>query len=148
MDIFKKQVKFHYRTEVLVVGSGSAGVTAAIAAAEQGVQTMLVERYGFLGGISTQVLDTFYGFFTPGSHPRKVVGGIPDRVVANLEKQGAMLVRPNTYGAGDGITYDPETLKVIWERLAVERRGQNPVPHPGHRRPARGWSGNRSGHCQ
>ena len=119
MDIFKKQVKFHYRTEVLVVGSGSAGVTAAIAAAEQGAQTMLVERYGFLGGISTQVLDTFYGFFTPGSHPRKVVGGIPDRVVAHLEKQGAMLVRPNTYGAGDGITYDPETLKVIWERLAV-----------------------------
>lgn len=120
VDIFKKQVKFHYQTEVLVVGSGSAGVTAAIAAAEQGAQTMLVERYGFLGGISTQVLDTFYGFFTPGSQPRKVVGGIPDRVVANLEKQGAMLVRPNTYGAGDGITYDPETLKVVWERLAVD----------------------------
>ena len=120
VDIFKKQVKFHYQTEVLVVGGGSAGVTAAIAAAEQGAQTMLVERYGFLGGISTQVLDTFYGFFTPGSQPRKVVGGIPDRVVANLEKQGAMLVRPNTYGAGDGITYDPETLKVVWERLAVD----------------------------
>jgi glycine/D-amino acid oxidase-like deaminating enzyme len=119
VDIFKKQVKFHYRTEVLVVGSGSAGATAAIAAAEQGARTMLVERYGFLGGISTQVLDTFYGFFTPGSNPRKVVGGIPDRVVANLEKQGAMLVRPNTYGAGDGITYLPETLKVIWEKLAV-----------------------------
>ena len=120
VDIFKKQVKFHYQTEVLVVGGGSAGVTAAIAAAEQGAQTMLVERYGFLGGISTQVLDTFYGFFTPGSQPRKVVGGIPDRVVANLEKHGAMLVRPNTYGAGDGITYDPETLKVVWERLAVD----------------------------
>jgi hypothetical protein len=119
VDIFKQQVKFHYQTEVLVVGSGSAGATAAIAAAEHGAQTMLVERYGFMGGISTQVLDTFYGFFTPGSNPRKVVGGIPDRVVANLEKQGAMLVRPNSYGAGDGITYDPETLKVIWERLAV-----------------------------
>jgi len=94
VDVFKKQFRFHYQTEVLVVGSGSAGVTAAIAAAEQGAQTMLVERYGFLGGISTQVLDTFYGFFTPGSHPRKVVGGIPDRVVANLENQGAMLIRP------------------------------------------------------
>ena len=45
---------------------------------------LLVERYGFMGGISTQVLDTFYGFYTPGSSPRKVVGGIPDQVVAEL----------------------------------------------------------------
>ena len=29
------------------------------------------------------------------------------------------LFRPNTYGAGQGITYDPETLKVVWENLAA-----------------------------
>ena len=34
-----------------------------------------VERYGFMGGISTQVLDTFYGFYTPGKTAKKVVGG-------------------------------------------------------------------------
>ena len=64
------------RVEVLVVGSGSAGSTAAIAAARAGASTLLVEKQAFLGGTSTAVLDTFYGFYTPGETPRKVVGGI------------------------------------------------------------------------
>jgi glycine/D-amino acid oxidase-like deaminating enzyme len=106
--------------DVLVVGSGSAGATAAIAAAGEGVSVLLVERYGFMGGISTQVLDTFYGFYTPGEPRRKVVGGVPDRVVEALTAGGAALIRPNTYGAGDGITYDPDRLKVVWESLALE----------------------------
>jgi len=108
------------KTQILVVGSGSAGATAAITAAQSGCQVMLIERYGFMGGISTQVLDTFYGFYTPGEHPRKVVGGIPDQVVDHLFNQRAAIYRPNTYGAGQGITYDPEKLKVIWEQLAVK----------------------------
>src|SRR5512141_2567596 len=119
MEIYQKAIARHYQADVLVVGSGSAGATAAVAAARQGVKTLLVERYGFLGGISTQVLDTFYGFYTPGSASRKVVGGIPDEVVSELERHGVMLLRPNTYGAGNGITYDPETLKLVWEKLAV-----------------------------
>ncbi len=106
-------------TDVLVIGSGSAGATAAITAARLGASVTLTERYGFMGGISTQVLDTFYGFFTPGSTARKVVGGIPDEVVAELVRRKAAIYRPNTYGAGQGITYDPEILKVVWELLAV-----------------------------
>jgi hypothetical protein len=106
--------------EVLVVGSGSAGATAAITAARLGASVTLVERYGFMGGISTQVLDTFYGFYTPGSTPRKVVGGTPDLVIDELLKRKAAIYRPNTYGAGQGITYDPETLKVVWEQLAIQ----------------------------
>jgi hypothetical protein len=43
-----------------------------------------VERYGFLGGISTGVLDTFYGFYTPGEI-KKVVGGIADALVARQQ---------------------------------------------------------------
>jgi hypothetical protein len=85
-----------------------------------GASVLLVERYGFMGGISTQVLDTFYGFYTPGSTPRKVVGGIPDLVVEELFNRNVALLRPNTYGAGQGITYDPETLKFVWEFLAQE----------------------------
>ncbi|MGL4609891.1 MAG: FAD-dependent oxidoreductase, partial [Trueperaceae bacterium] len=113
-------VKDLWKIDVLVVGSGSAGSTAAIAAARQGASVTLVERYGFMGGISTQVLDTFYGFYTPGSQAKKVVGGVPDLVVDELMKQKKALLRPNTYGAGQGITYDPEALKVIWETLALQ----------------------------
>ena len=106
--------------DVLVVGAGSAGATAAIAAARNGASTLLVDRLGFVGGTSTAVLDTFYAFYTPGQQPRKVVGGIPDEVVARLTERGAAFPRPNTYGAGTGITYDPEVLKLVWEELALE----------------------------
>jgi FAD dependent oxidoreductase len=102
---------------VIVVGSGSAGSIAAIAAARNGARTLLVERYGFLGGTSTCVLDTFYGFYTPGTRSLKVVGGLADEVVNGLKQFDCCFQRPNTYGAGTGITYNSEYLKVVWERL-------------------------------
>lgn len=107
------------RADVVVVGAGSAGSSAAIAAARTGASVVLVEKLPFLGGSSTAVLDTFYGFFTPGSRPRKVVGGVPDAVVAGLRALGPVVERPNTYGAGTGITYHPDHLKVTWERLVT-----------------------------
>ena len=103
--------------DVVVVGSGSAGSVAAIAAARSGAATLLIEKLPFLGGNSTAVLDTFYGFFTPGERPRKVVGGLADEVVAGLEDLGRVIRRPNTYGAGTGITYSAEHLKAVWEGL-------------------------------
>src|SRR5688572_6267133 len=98
--------------EVVVLGSGSAGTVAAIAAARTGADTLLVERYGFLGGTSVIVLDTFYGFYTPGAESRRVVGGLPWEIVERLRRADDVLERPNTYGAGTGVTYDPEALEV------------------------------------
>ena len=106
--------------DVCVVGAGSAGSTAAIAAARAGAGVLLIDRLPFLGGTSTAVLDTFYGFYTPGSQARKVVGGIGDDVVAALRALGPVIERPNTYGAGTGITYLADHLKVAWERLVTE----------------------------
>src|ERR1700733_8559376 len=120
MDVFPTQRAASIHFDVVVAGSGSAGATAAIAAARAGAKTLLVERFGFLGGTSTAVLDTFYGFYTPGSRSLKVVGGIADDVVTGLREYGACMERPNTYGAGTGITYNSEYLKVVWERLVQD----------------------------
>lgn len=114
---------------VVVIGAGSAGCCAAIAAAESTRQpVLLVERYGFLGGVSTQSLDTFYGFFSPGERPKKAAGGIPDRVVDLLAEKGEIFLRPNTYGAGTGVTYNPEYLKLVWDDL-VSSAGADVLLH-------------------
>ena len=42
-------------TDILVVGSGPAGLAAAVSAARAGIKTMLVDRYGCFGGAITQV---------------------------------------------------------------------------------------------
>jgi hypothetical protein len=73
-----------------------------------------------MGGTSTAVLDTFYAFYTPGERPRRVVGGIGWEVAELLTAAGVAFERPNTYGAGTGVTYDPEMLKVVWEELALD----------------------------
>jgi hypothetical protein len=105
--------------DVCVVGAGSAGSSAAIAAARHGASVLLVDRLPFLGGTSTAVLDTFYGFYTPGTQARKVVGGIGDDVIRALRALGPVIERPNTYGAGTGVTYLAEHLKVAWEQLVT-----------------------------
>ena len=108
------------RCDVVVVGAGSAGSSAAITAARAGADTLLVDRLGFMGGTSTAVLDTFYAFYTPGAAPRRVVGGLGWEVAQRLAGQGLAFERPNTYGAGTGVTYDAEALKVLWERMAED----------------------------
>lgn len=106
--------------DVVVVGSGAAGSSAAIAASRNGARTILIEKLPFLGGNSTAVLDTFYGFYTPGERATKVVGGIGDDVITGLRHLGPVVERPNTYGAGTGVTYLAEHLKVVWESLVTE----------------------------
>jgi hypothetical protein len=107
--------------DILVVGAGSAGCCAALAAREGGkYSVLLAERYGFLGGTSTWALDTFYGFYTPGPQPRRVVGGLPARIVDALDESDSVFLRPNTYGAGTGVNYDPERLKLVWDQMTEQ----------------------------
>lgn len=115
------KIPLYADTDILVIGAGSAGCLAALAAKHSRKhQVMLVERYGFPGGTSTQMLDTFYGFFTPGKSSKKIVAGLPDSIVNALYETGDVFLRPNTYGAGTGVTYNPERLKQVWDRKIIE----------------------------
>lgn len=108
-------------TDILVIGAGSAGCLAALAARQsRKYEVMLVERYGFPGGTSTQMLDTFYGFFTPGETPKKIVAGLADMIVNELDQTGDTFLRPNTYGAGTGVNYNPERLKSVWDQQIIK----------------------------
>lgn len=68
-------------TDVVVVGGGTSGSIAAIAAARSGADTLLVERYGFLGGTAT-FGNPFHGFFN--GKGEQVVKGIPEELVQLL----------------------------------------------------------------
>ena len=116
---FQTTIQKSFNTDILVIGTGTAGMMAAIAASQGKHKVTIVERYGFPGGSSTQMLDTFYGFFTPSDIPKKIVGGLPDIVVNELNKSGNIFLRPNTYGAGTGVNYNPEKLKEVWDNLLI-----------------------------
>src|SRR6266849_522041 len=96
--------------DVVVVGAGSAGCAAAVAAARYGASVLLVERNGFLGGTGVAVLDSFYGFFAPGADDRRIVGGIGWELCSRLLGDGQAFIRPSSYGAGSAVTYEPEAL--------------------------------------
>ena len=51
-----RKVPVMAEADVLVIGGGPAGISAALAAAREGAKTILLERYGFFGGMITQVM--------------------------------------------------------------------------------------------
>src|SRR5215475_1106442 len=72
--------------EVVVLGGGPSGIAAALAAGRTGRSTLLVERYGFMGGAGTAAgLSTFCGLHAVvhGNH-EQVVHGVADDVLARL----------------------------------------------------------------
>lgn len=74
--------------DVIVVGGGPSGLAAAISAARLGASTLLIERYGFLGGMSTSAL--VYPWFTfHDMQGNKVIGGIAQEIVDRLMAIGA-----------------------------------------------------------
>ena len=48
--IYQKNIEVRGAFDVAVIGSGPAGLCAAVAAAEEGARVVLIERFGVLGG--------------------------------------------------------------------------------------------------
>ena len=86
---------------MLVVGGGAAGAAAAIAAARHGADTMLVERYGALGGLATGGLIILLLTLDDGDG-HQVIGGLCQEVVDRVAARGGAFHPPRgEWGARD-----------------------------------------------
>lgn len=104
--------------DVAVVGGGSAGVAAAVAASRCGARTLLVERAGCLGGASTlRNVLTYCGLYTLGETPKQAVRGVADEVLAGLRRLHA--VTPPQRHRGVFVVFDPEAVKHVLDGIAA-----------------------------
>ncbi|HHX63337.1 MAG TPA: FAD-dependent oxidoreductase [Chloroflexi bacterium] len=78
--------------DVIVVGGGPAGLAAAIAAGREGARTVLVERFGYLGGTATASLMACINGFRNQVEPdgTQVVRGIAEEIVLTLKEMGGL----------------------------------------------------------
>ena len=119
-----QQVPVRYRVDVLVVGGGTSGASAAVAAARQGARTLLVEKNGFLGGtaVGGPVPMLQEGPLVRGE---PVIRGIYAETKARLAKYGAIygetagieLRKSNAIRAG---FFDPQMLQVVYFDMCEE----------------------------
>ena len=75
-----RQVPLYGEYDVAVLGGGPAGIAAAVAAARAGRRTLLIERYGFLGGMGTAAGVTNFCGLHANVLWRDAPGGAGDRV--------------------------------------------------------------------
>ena len=108
--------------DVLVVGGGNAGCASALAAARHGARTLLVERYGFLGGTATAAMVGPWMTFHSGGE--RVVGGIAQEIVERLVRAGAS--PGHIHDSSDYVPtitpFDPEVHKALLFEMMRESK--------------------------
>ncbi|MCX6851278.1 MAG: FAD-dependent oxidoreductase [Verrucomicrobia bacterium] len=106
--------------DVLIIGGGSAGVAAALAAARQGAKTLLVERHGYLGGAGTaSLVHSFCGLYdlppTADAPPCVANPGIPQELERELLTQG-IGHGPLRMGKVDVLMHQPQRLALFYDQ--------------------------------
>ena len=100
--------------DVVVAGAGPAGVAAAVAAARGGARVLLVERYGFAGGMATAgMVNPFLGhrYTNPKTGAGgSLAGGVFAEVLDRLAARNAL----------KGAAFDEAQLRLVYDRMLVE----------------------------
>jgi hypothetical protein len=106
-----KDIKVIYEADVVVVGGGPGGHSAAIAAARNGAKTVLVERYGHLGGMATGGIVIQIPHMSDGG-TKPIIAGLTLEWLERLDDLGGTL-RPKMEDIGS----DEEKLVAYWRRF-------------------------------
>jgi hypothetical protein len=107
---------------VVVLGGGPAGIAAAVAAARAGRSTLLVERYGFLGGMGTAAgVTNFCGLHaTVQGEIRQVVHGVADDLLGRIAGLGGLNEPHSLFGGRIAAqAYDNAAYKLAADDLVV-----------------------------
>ena len=101
-----------YTCDVAVCGGGPGGICAAVSAARNGADTLLVERYGYLGGMATMAL--VFPFMTRFAGGERIIDGVFQEIIERLDAKGG-------YGGPDRpAMFDIETLKIVADEICLE----------------------------
>jgi hypothetical protein len=125
-----RQAPVVLEADVVVVGGGSAGLAAAIAAAQTGARTALLERYGFFGGNAVSAwVGTICGLYrTAGEEFVPVCGGFADRWADGLKTAGAGF-GPIPYKESAVLLYVPWSYKWQADRWVTAEENLTPLLH-------------------
>lgn len=119
----EKRIPVAHEADVIVAGGGVAGVAAAIAASQGGAKTLLIERFGHLGGMATGGLVTMhlgYGRFEFGLN-KEIGEAILSRGAGFIEtKERHEWIDDMGFTSTKRIVYDGEDMKYILERMLID----------------------------
>src|SRR5882757_5591247 len=109
--------------EVVVLGGGPAGIAAAAAAGGLGRRTLLVERYGFLGGMGTAAGVTNFCGLHANVHGdiRQVVHGVADDLLGRIAALGGLNEPHMIFGKTKAQAYDTAAYKCAADDLLLAR---------------------------
>jgi 2-polyprenyl-6-methoxyphenol hydroxylase-like FAD-dependent oxidoreductase len=87
-----RQLPVYGQFDVVIVGGGPAGLSAAVSAARYGARTLLVERYGFLGGMGTAGgVTNFAGLYgIRNGQMQQLVHGVVDELLDRIDQFGGL----------------------------------------------------------
>ncbi len=112
--------------DICVVGSGAAGISAAVEAARLGRRVVLVESFPVLGGQAVNsIVGTFCGLYSNGTHGFQFTHGIADEILDGLGKQDKALFY--RHGPITTVVYYDEIALSRWVEKAVEQAGIIPL---------------------
>src|SRR5437868_381904 len=107
--------------DVVVLGGGPAGIAAAASAAKTGAATLLVERYGFLGGMGTAAGVTNFCGLHANVHGeiRRVVHGVADELLDRMRALDGLSEPHLVFGKTHAHAYDMSAFKCAADHLVV-----------------------------